>query len=147
MFHLKIIPKETTASPLLLDILDFLHAGFLHILDEIKQFYNPEEHNIAYLTLHQKPMNSGLCTGSFDLQSPDSAGEITDRVLSMLAQYLLSNQSLALNDTFQVYLKILSMDHMDYRKTNPPRYVNIKVFLKRNYPLLTHYSHICYYSF
>jgi len=47
---------------------------------------------------------------------------MTDRVLSMLAQYLLSNQSLALNETFQVYLKVLSIDHSNYHTSNPPRY-------------------------
>lgn len=39
LFYLKLIPKTSTQPPLLSDILDFLHAGFIHILDEIKHFY------------------------------------------------------------------------------------------------------------
>jgi hypothetical protein len=35
-----------------------------------------------------------------------------ERILSMLAQYLISNQSLELNESFNVYVKILSIDHM-----------------------------------
>lgn len=120
MFYIKIVPKEDDL-PLLSSILDFLHSGFIHILDQIKHFYNPSDHNIAYMTLTQKPMVNGLCTGGFDLQSEDAAAQMTDRMLTMLWQYLLSNQSLMLNDTFQVYLKILSIDHVRFRQNNPPR--------------------------
>lgn len=64
MFYFKIVPKNSNKHlPLLTDIFDFLHAGFLHILDSIKQFYKSEEKNIAYLTLHQEPMVSALNTG------------------------------------------------------------------------------------
>jgi len=52
----------------------------------------------------------------------DAAVEMTDRILSMLSQYLLSNQSLTLNESFQVYLKVLSIDHSNYHASNPPRY-------------------------
>ena len=58
-------------------------------------------------------------TGGFDLQDDDSALEMTDRVLSMLYQYLLSNQSLELNESFQIYLKILSIEHSKFNATKP----------------------------
>ena len=57
--------------------------------------------------------------GGFDLQDDDSALEMTDRVLSMLYQYLLSNQSLELNESFQIYLKILSIEHSKFNATQP----------------------------
>ena len=41
---------------------------------------------------------------------------MTDRVLSMLYQFVLSNQSLQLNETFQIYCKILSVDHSSFSK-------------------------------
>lgn len=69
MFYFKIESKSPNdAFPLLGDILDFLHAGFLHLLDNIKTFYNPEDKNIAYLCLYQEPMINGLNTGGFNLQ-------------------------------------------------------------------------------
>ena len=40
---------------------------------------------------------------------------MTDRLLSMLYQYLLSNQSLELDRTFQIYFKVLSIDHSIYK--------------------------------
>jgi len=39
LFHVKVIPKKDSEPPLITDILDFLHAGLIHILDEIKSFY------------------------------------------------------------------------------------------------------------
>jgi len=39
LFYVKIVPKTKNELPFLSDILDFLHAGFIHILDEIKLFY------------------------------------------------------------------------------------------------------------
>lgn len=120
LYYIKIVPKKEQL-PMLSSILDFLHSGFLHILDQIKHFYAPQDHNIIFMTLTQSPMVNGLCTGGYDLQSPDAAAEMTDRMLSMLWQYLLSNQSLVLNDSFQVYLKILSVDHMKFSQNNPKR--------------------------
>lgn len=121
LFKIKIVPKNLSEEPILMNILDFLHAGFIHILDKIKSFYKPDDHNIAYLTLIQKPMVSALNTGSFDLQDPEAAADITDRILSMLSQYLLSNQSLVLNETFEVYIKVLSIHHMKFRQTTKSR--------------------------
>lgn len=60
LYYIKIIPTNPMNKPLLLDILDFLHAGFIHILDEIKSYYRSEDKNIAYLTLFQQPMLNGL---------------------------------------------------------------------------------------
>ena len=61
LYHLLIEPKKTVPIKLM-DILDFLHAAIIHILDEIKHSYKSEEHNIAYLTLFQEPLISGLTT-------------------------------------------------------------------------------------
>ena len=64
LYHLLIQPKKTS-SVKLMDILDFLHAAIIHILDEIKHSYDPNEHNVAYLTLHQQPLLNGISTGIF----------------------------------------------------------------------------------
>lgn len=55
-FTLLILPKTQRNDPPLIDILNFLEAGFNHILKEIKAFVNVNEHRIAYLTLYQEPM-------------------------------------------------------------------------------------------
>lgn len=66
LFYFKIVPKQPDDQlPLLSDLYDFLHAALLYVLESIKTFYNPEDHNVAYLTLHQEPMVNGLNTGDF----------------------------------------------------------------------------------
>jgi len=111
MFHLKLIPKNNGPMPLLSNILKFLHLAFLFILNNIKQFYNPQDTNIMFMTLIQTPMLNAINTGGFLLHDSTSPNEMVDRLLSLLNQYLISNKSLQLNKTFKVYLKILSATH------------------------------------
>ena len=54
--------------------------------------------------------------GGFNLQG-DGATEMVERILSMLTQFLISNQSLQINKSFKVYVKILSINHMASRAT------------------------------
>ena len=55
-FTLLITSKSSTTEPPLVEILQFLEDGFKTILSQIKKFFNPKEHRIAYLTLYQEPM-------------------------------------------------------------------------------------------
>ena len=61
-------------------------------------------------------MINGLRTDGFDLHEKTAAGEMIDRMLIMLENFLISNQALKLNETFKVYLKILSIDHLNYKR-------------------------------
>ena len=64
LFKFKIVHKKPQDKlPLLSELFDFLHAALLHVLESVKSFYRKEDHNIAYLTLHQDPMVNGLNTG------------------------------------------------------------------------------------
>ena len=64
LFKFKVVHKKPHSTlPLLSDLFDFLHAGLIHVLESIKSFYNANDHNIAFLTVHQEPMVNGLNTG------------------------------------------------------------------------------------
>ena len=64
LFKFKIVHKKPQEQlPLLSELFDFLHAALLHVLESVKTFYDKNDHNIAYLTLHQEPMVNGLNTG------------------------------------------------------------------------------------
>jgi hypothetical protein len=68
LYFMKIKLIDSNAEPpLLRDILDFLEQAFNHILLEVRKFYKPEDHNVAFLTLYQEPMISGLNTGTLCL--------------------------------------------------------------------------------
>ncbi len=57
--------------------------------------------------------------GGFDLQ--ETSEEMVERILKMLEQFLISNQTLKLDETFKVYVKVYSIDHMNFKKTLPKR--------------------------
>ena len=130
LFHMKIELKESvTSPPLLRNILEFLQIAFEHILQNVRRFYNSEDHNIAFLTLYQKPMINGLNTGGFDIQ--ESSSEMVQRVLTMLEQFLVSNQNLQLDETFKVYLKVLSVKHMAHKMSAQQKKVSKRKSTKK----------------
>ena len=66
LFKFKVLQKKPNDKlPLLSELFDFLHAALLHVLESVKTFYRKEDHNVAYLTLHQEPMVNGLNTGCY----------------------------------------------------------------------------------
>ena len=68
LFKFKVIKKKPQEQiPLLSEMFDFLHAALVHVLESVKTFYKKEDHNVAYLTLHQEPMVNGLNTGLIGL--------------------------------------------------------------------------------
>ena len=120
MYHMKITLKDTASQPpMLRDILNFLESAFNFVLTSIRPLYQTNDHNIAFLTLYQKPMINGLNTGGFDIQ--EDASEMVNRVLKMLEQFLISNQTLQINETFKVYLKVLSIEHLNFKKYSKMR--------------------------
>jgi len=68
MYYFKMETKSET-TPLLSSILNFLHAGFLFILQQLRKRIRPDEHSVCYMTLFQRPMINGLNSGSYDLHS------------------------------------------------------------------------------
>jgi hypothetical protein len=113
--------------------MEALVEGFNYILSNLRNFYDESHHNMAYMTLYQEPMINGLNTGAFDIQ--ENASQMVDRLLRMLNNFLISNQSMQVNETFKVYIKILSIDHMNHKKQNPKRKMVIKKKFKP-----THYG-------
>ncbi len=102
-----------------MDILEALQEGFNFILTYLRQFYNASDHNMAYMTFFQEPMINGLNTGGFDIN--ENSNEMVQRLLQMLNQFLISNQSLKLNETYKVYVKVLSVNHLQFKATQKPK--------------------------
>lgn len=63
MFHVRVRVKENVKAPLLRDLVNVLKEAFVFILNNIRTYFKPEDHNEAYLTLYQEPMVNGLNTG------------------------------------------------------------------------------------
>ncbi|MBM3939195.1 MAG: hypothetical protein FJ333_11165, partial [Sphingomonadales bacterium] len=91
--------------------------AFLFVIQNIRKFYDPQNSNIAFLTLSQSPMLNGLNTGGFLIHDDIASTQMVDRILAMLNQYLISYKTLQQNRTFKVYLKILSTEHSKLKKS------------------------------
>jgi heme oxygenase len=131
IYYIKLRVKPGNEAPLLIDILFVLQEGFNYILNNLRQFYDSSHHNIAYMTFYQEPMINGLNTGAFDIQ--DNGSQMIERLLKMLNQFLISNQSLQVNNTFKVYIKVLSIDHMNYKKNMPAKKKPKRKFQAKHY--------------
>ena len=57
-----------------------------------------------------------ISIGGFELHNDTSATEVVDRRLGMFYQYLISHQKLQLDQSFKVYLKVLTSDHSAQKK-------------------------------
>jgi hypothetical protein len=121
MFHIKVKTKQESTKPLLFDLLDVFERAFTFILRNLQSYYNSQDINEMYLTLYQDNMLNGLNSPAVRLQ--DNPKEVVDNILDMLYRFLISekNMDLEINDTFTVYIHVLSIDHMEFRKRNPPR--------------------------
>ena len=65
LFYIKIRQiDQNRRLPILTDLLKFLEIGLAHILKSIKHFYKKEDHNIAFMALHQSPMINALNSGT-----------------------------------------------------------------------------------
>jgi hypothetical protein len=115
MFHIKVKTKENSAKPLLFDLLEVFERAFTYILKNLQSFYNSEDTNEMYLTLFQDNMINGLNSPAVKLQ--DDPKEVVDNILDMLISE--KNIDLEINDTLTVYIHVLSIDHMEFRKRNP----------------------------
>jgi hypothetical protein len=132
LYYIKVrLKKVQERPPLLSELLQLLEDGFNYILVNLRQFYNIDDHNIAFLTLYQEPMINALNTGGFDLQ--ENSSQMVDRILKMLQQFLISNSSLRLNNTFKVYIKVLSIEHEKYKKGKKKKKNPIKFIKKKRY--------------
>jgi hypothetical protein len=121
MFHIKVKTKQDSTNPLLFDLLEVFERAFTFILTNLQNYYNKEDINEIYLTLFQDNMLNGLNSPAVKLQ--DSPKEVVDNILDMLYRFLISenNIDLEINDSFTVYIHVLSIDHMEFRKRNPVR--------------------------
>jgi hypothetical protein len=109
------LKDNTTEQPLLINILDILEKGFQFIINNLKTFYKSTDENVVYLTIFQEPMLNGLNAEPFVLQNSSDA--MIDRMLSILTTFLVSNQEVRLDETFILYINVLSVEHSEYKRT------------------------------
>ncbi len=105
--NLEVKPGKNT--PLLLDIEDALGQAMIRVLDKLKTSYSDQEDFQVYATIIGRGIKSGINTGNYSLRTPSD--KIVRWMLSMLYNYLKSKQTMKLNSTFHVKVKVLSVEH------------------------------------
>lgn len=121
MFNIKVRPKQDSNKPLLFNLLEVFERAFTFILKHLQSFYSDQDINEMYLTLYQNNFLNGLNSPAVRLMS--NPREVVDNILDMLYRFLISEQNIniEINSSFVVYIHVLSIDHMEFRKRNPPR--------------------------
>jgi hypothetical protein len=114
MFQVKIKIKDKSRSPLLKDILDTIESIITFALSSLKSYLDFTHENICYLTMFQKPMTRGIKSSPFNFKDGSAKG--TSNLLSKLNRYLVSNNELTLNESFIIYVNILSLTHTQFVK-------------------------------
>ncbi len=112
LFNVWVEPKQTKTldPPLLFDLEEALEKALIHILDRLKDVYNsPLNQNQIYITVVEENILNGLNSGNYSLNTPSD--KIVRWVLSMLYNYLKSDQTLKLSDSFKIQIKVLSVQH------------------------------------
>ncbi len=124
LFTMWVEPKSTNI-PLIFDLEFALEKALTYVLDRLKTVYDSRHNqNQIYITVAEKNILHGLNSGNYSLHTPSS--KIVRWVLSMLYNYLKSEQTLRLNDSFKIQIKVLSHRHvkdLEQRRTNFRRHI------------------------
>ncbi len=104
-FHKKRAEKTTVIS-----LESAIEVSLIKIIDQLKKVYRRDNQHQIYVTIIEKRIKNGLNSGNYSLNTPSRV--IARWVLSILYNYLKSKQTMKLNKSFQVMIKILSVRHM-----------------------------------
>jgi hypothetical protein len=99
--------------PLLTSLLDILRKAFEFMIKSLQKFYHANDKNIMYMTIYQDSMQSALNSGGFELHG-NQPENMVNYSLNMLNRFLNSNATLKLDNSFCVYFKVLSVQHVNY---------------------------------
>ncbi len=110
LYKITIHQKRGDDPALLLDVEEPLRAALIKILDDLKKVYRKDNHHQVYLTILDKSILNGLNSGNYALNAPSS--KIANWVCAILYNYLKSKQTLTLNESFNVKIKVLGVKHI-----------------------------------
>ena len=102
--------RKTSQKTKLINIEWPLQASLIKIINELKKVYKKDNQHQIYVTVIEKRIKSGLNSGNYSLNTPSAV--IARWVLSMLYNYLKSKQTMTLNKSFNVMIKVLSVKHI-----------------------------------
>ena len=113
--HLYLLKVEVIKGkmPLLSSIEDVLFKAFKFMIKNLKTFYKPDETNLVYMTINQNGFDGAIRTGAFELQTSQMDSMI-NHVMNAFNRVANSKATMHLDESFSVYFKVLSMEHVQY---------------------------------
>ncbi len=112
LYNLTIKNLSGGNEPLVINITKAIKEALKNVLDRLKTVYGKDLHHQVYVTIIENKILKGLNSGNYDINTPSEI--IANRVLSMLYNYLKSFQTLRINPSFKIQVKVLSVPHMAY---------------------------------
>ena len=111
LYNINIDIKQGTRSPLIFNIAKALKSALITLINQLKPQYTKDNHHQIYVTVIERQILRGLNSGNYDINTPSVI--IANRIMSMLYNFLKSYQTLRLNPSFKVQIKVLSVRHMN----------------------------------
>ena len=117
--------KQKEKSPILLSSVEnILEKALFEILGSLKNHYPKSGNNIVYVTICQKTLVNPIRSGTYHLQDNDLK-PLVNHIMAAFNAFLHSGAEIKLDDSFEVYFKVLSNASISYsghrRKTVPLR--------------------------
>jgi hypothetical protein len=101
-----------------------LEKSLTEILQNLKNSYPDNGDNIVYVTICQKTLVNPIRSGTYHIQDNDLLG-LVNHIMASFNNFLRSATQLRLDDTFEIYFKVLGSASINYnkhrRKTVPLR--------------------------
>ncbi len=113
LYNIELSPTKRKA-PLVTNISKALKSSLIKVLDKLKEVYAKNLHHQVYVTIIEQKILKGLNSGNYDINTPSYI--IANRILSILYNYLKSYQTLRINPSFKVQIKVLSVSHMAHMR-------------------------------
>lgn len=109
-YVIKVDGKKSQTMPLLKDIVLILDQSLLKVIKDLQSFYDKSHSHIIYITFHQPGMVSAVRSEGMNLW--ESPAKIISHVMNSFNLFSNSQDSLRLNNGFQVFIKVLSHDNV-----------------------------------
>jgi hypothetical protein len=114
-YQVKVKQTDSTASaPLFKDVADNMHLALSNLIKELQQQLDPRKHSQIYFCFIHPDLAANIYTGNYPLYANNS-DQISDEVFQRLASTLRSFQYIALDASFEIKIKILSVEHVAHK--------------------------------
>ena len=109
LYNIWVEQKDRGPAPYIIDLEEGLEKALVAVLNHLKNSYPSQNNYQLYVTIVDNSITSGLNSGNYSIKTPSD--KIARWMMAMLYNYLKSNQTMQLNNSFKIQIKVLSIPH------------------------------------